>query len=189
MTNEKYLKVETGKARTVEMWTVESAGIVMLEVTATDTERCVVAGLTNAEAHEIAQWILANVPEPESQTLIDWAKIPVGGQFGFGKYEPEGPGVYVKDGEWSYRNRFGGHRVEDIRDSDPGDLSRGLTHHRPALPTNYAAVVKTPDGTLYTRADGEDPAWLEYNTTGEDWVTDSYLIERGYKVIFEGVDL
>ena len=155
----------------------------------TNNKSLVVATLTYAQAHEIADWIKANIPEPEPQTLIDWEKIPGGGQFGFGKYEPEGPGLYVKDGEWSYRNRVDDYRVEDIRDSRPDDLSRGLTYHRPALPTKLAAVVKTTDGELYTRADETEYPWIQADGTGSDWREDSYLIGQGFEVIFEGVDL
>ena len=166
----------------------------MLAIDAPETADGVATRLTPAQAHEIAQWILANVEKPEPQTLIDWEKIPVGGQFGFGKYEPEGPGPYVKDGEWSFRIRVSGYPIEDIRDSSQSDLEMGLTYHRPALPTKFAAVVKTTDGKLYTRAVANPQGnyvWVGYGTDGDggDWETDSYLIAAGFEVIFEGVDL
>lgn len=101
----------------------------MLAIDAPGRTESVATLLTPAEAHEIADWIKANVPEPE----------------------------------------------------------------RTPLPTKFAAVVKTTDGKLYTRADasgeGYEYDWVRADSNGGDWETDSYLIAAGFEVIFEGVDV
>lgn len=137
-------------------------------------------------AHALADWIIANVPKPEPKplTLSEWAEMPIGAEFGFGKWGEFFP--YVKVDEWTYNRRREGYSA-DIREGTDSDLSQGLTWRVIPLPTKFAAVVKS-GGKLYTLADqSEEPNWLQADNATQ-WASSAYIQERGFEVIFAGVD-
>lgn len=157
-------------------------------ITVTETfhpENATFAYLSDEQAHALADWIIANVPKPEPTplTLSEWAEMPIGAEFGFGKWGEFFPCVKVDD--WTYNLKGAGYSA-DIREGTENDLSQGLTWRVIPLPTKFGAIVRS-NGKLFTLADPDpgDPVW---RSGPGGWLTGKDLRERGFEVIYEGVD-
>lgn len=152
-----------------------------------ETRQANIINIPAETAHALADWIIANVPKPAPKTAWDhWLDFEVGQVFTIGRsgnnYRKISAteAVYLGDKET--------YKIDpDMKTNWSPQKYDFLSEVVLPLPTKRAAVVKS-GVAVFTLADSEEPRWLELDSNGDLWLPSDALAERGFEVIFEGVD-